>query len=40
MPDSVDVAVVGAGLAGLVTAQDVAAAGLDVLGRARTGSPL
>ena len=28
---SVDVAVVGAGLAGLVTARDVAAAGLDVL---------
>src|SRR6202050_2921327 len=32
MPEhSVDVAVVGAGLAGLVTARDVAAAGLDVL---------
>jgi monoamine oxidase len=31
MPDSVDVVVVGAGLAGLITARDVAAAGLDVL---------
>jgi monoamine oxidase len=31
MPDSVDVVVVGAGLAGLVTARDVAAAGFDVL---------